>query len=106
MDADELSDNFKSIAWNTNVGWPGQIIRFLQKKISLEDLVAHAKTSPFEMDLRICAVNFFSGMLSNHEGNSDDARRQLLAAADECPAGAAEKDFAKLELRRLGLARR
>ncbi|MGP0059756.1 MAG: tetratricopeptide repeat protein [Beijerinckiaceae bacterium] len=114
-DTEELAKNFDSIAFelrdvgslspSKHVWWPGPIIQYFMNKIGIDDLMTRAKASQFEASSRICAVNFFLGFSSRQSGKMDQSREYFSAARDQCPADAAEKAFAQIELDRFPLTK-
>lgn len=86
------------------VTWPAPVLALFAGKTT-PDIVrrtAAAEPAPAVRRQQQCEADFFLAEYSLFNKNGElDAQKLLRAAVDECPQGAREKVFAKLELERL-----
>jgi tetratricopeptide (TPR) repeat protein len=85
--------------------WPGMIFTLFLDRTTPAAVRAAAEAAT-DVDVRkrrLCDANFYIAELHlEKKRRLDEARTLLQAAADECPAAARERAFAKAELKRLG----
>ena len=85
--------------------WPGPIFALFLDHTTPAAVraAAEASTDADTRQRRLCDANFYIAVLHlEKKRQADEARTLLQAAADECPATARERAFAKAELKRLG----
>jgi tetratricopeptide (TPR) repeat protein len=85
--------------------WPGPIFALFLDHTTPAAVrtAAEAVTDADVRKRRLCDANFYIAELYlEKKRRTDEARTLLQAAADECPASARERAFAKAELKRLG----
>ena len=82
--------------------WPGPLLRLFLGTMTPDEVRAAAQAPGRDARHRACAADFYLAAYFQEKRQDDDARRLLQAAADGCPVWAAERGFARAELKRLG----
>ena len=83
--------------------WPAPVIRLYLAQLTPEALIAAADNpDPSIKRGRVCEANFYAGELSALNGRKDDATRQFMLAASDCPHDFDERELAEAELKAMG----
>lgn len=82
--------------------WPGPLLKLFLGTMTPDEVRAAALAPGRDARHRACAADFHLAMYHQEKRQDADARRLLQAAADGCPVWAAERGFARAELKRLG----
>jgi len=81
--------------------WPGPLVKVYLGSLSVDDALAAAKQGdPNYLDQQACEAAFYLGEFNLVSGRREDAVRDLTKAMTTCPKSAAERDAARLELKR------
>ena len=82
--------------------WPGPLIKLFLGTMTPDEVRAAATAPGRDARHRACAADFYLAAYHQEKRQDADARRLLQAAADGCPVWAAERGFARADLKRLG----
>ncbi len=82
--------------------WPGPLLKLFLGTMTPDEVRAAAQAPGRDTRHRRCAADFYLAAYFQEKRVDDDARRLLQAAVDGCPVWAAERGFARAELKRLG----
>lgn len=82
--------------------WPGPLLKLFLGTVTPDEVRAAAQAPGRDARHRACAADFYLAAYFQEKRLDDDARRLLQAAAEGCPVWAAERGFARAELKRLG----
>ena len=110
-DADKLLKDMKALDHELFPGfyhdmrfleWPGPLLKLFLGTMTPEEVRAAAQAPGRNARHRACTADFYLAAYFQEKRQDHDARRLLQAAADGCPVWAAERGFARAELKRLG----